>query len=220
MPGHGLSSGEPVETVEIGAGWLLQFVDVLELEVFVLIGHSLGALMSLELAARVSGRVLKLALLGVTSKVPVHRELLDAADVDEPLAVELITGWALGKRAHRGGNIASGIWMMGGCNRLLGHARPGILSTDLGAANSYTNGLKAAAQIKCPTLLLLGIADRMTPPKGALKLQETILNCRTELLADVGHMMMIEEPRKTLKVLKEFLGGDPLKRISALPAQN
>jgi pimeloyl-ACP methyl ester carboxylesterase len=54
-------------------------------------------------------------------------------------------------------------------------------------------------------MLLLGASDKMTPVKGAQKLQEAVTNCRIKILPGVGHMMMIEEPRQTLNSIADFL---------------
>lgn len=206
LPGHGKSAGTPSVTVGAGADWLMAVLDKLAIDQAALIGHSLGALIALDAAGRYGERVSNLALLGVTPKMPVHQDLLDAAAANEPIAGQLIVGWGFGKLAHRGGNIAPGMWMMGGGGRLIEHAAPGVLSADLSAANAYGEGLAAAAKVDCPTLLLLGAADRMTPAKGAKALQETIADCRTTVLPGAGHMMMIEAPRDTLRSLVDFLG--------------
>lgn len=208
LPGHGKSEGAPLSSVGAGADWLVGLMDGLGLERASLVGHSLGALIALDAAGRYPDRIAKLALLGVTPKMPVHQDLLDAAAANQPVAGQLIVGWGFGKRAHRGGNIAPGMWMMGGGGRLLEHARPGVLAADLTAANAYAGGLEAAGRVTCPTLLLLGAADRMTPVKGARALQEGIADCRTVVLPGAGHMMMIEAPRETLKALTGFLGAD------------
>ena len=205
LPGHGTSEGRALESVRAGADWVVSLLDAIGLPKATLVGHSLGALISLEVAGRYAERVDKLALLGVSPAMPVHQDLLDAASANEPIAGELIVGWGFGKQAHRGGNIAPGIWMMGGGNRLLQRSRPGVLGVDLAAANAYENGMGAAKAVRCPTLLLLGGVDRMTPAKSAAALQETIADCRTEILPDAGHMMMVEAPRVTLRTLIDFL---------------
>ncbi|MEC8138045.1 MAG: alpha/beta hydrolase, partial [Pseudomonadota bacterium] len=61
--------------------------------------------------------------------------------------------------------------------------------------------------VQCSVLLLLGAADKMTPVKGARKLQDTIADCRTTVLPGAGHMMMVEAPRETLKAIADFLGA-------------
>lgn len=205
LPGHGRSGGAALASVAALADWIARLLDTAKIDRAALVGHSMGALTALEAAARHPGRVPALALLGVTPKMPVHDDLLTAARGGDPIAVELITGWGFGKRAHKGGNIAPGIWLMGGGGRLLEHGRPGVLATDLAACNAYDGGLAAAGKVVCPTLLLLGGADRMTPARGAAPLQDAIADCRTVVLPEAGHMMMVEAPRATLKALADFL---------------
>ena len=205
LPGHGRSSGTAHASVSTSADWLINFLDAAELETVALVGHSLGALISLDVAGRYGDRVSRAALLGVTPKMPVHQALLDAAAENCRLASQFIVGWGFSKKAHRGGNISSGLWMMEGGRRLLEQTSPGVLAADLRAANGYNDGLKVANKVKCPVMLLLGASDKMTPVKGAQKLQEAVMNCRIKILPGVGHMMMIEEPRQTLNSIADFL---------------
>ena len=207
LPGHGMSMGLPLESVGSAADWLIALLDTIGLKRAALVGHSLGALIALDVAGRYGHRVEKLALLGVTPKMPVHQDLLEAAKANEPLASDFIVDWGFSKQAHLGGNIAPGLWMMGGGCRLLERAKPGVLGIDLAAANAYEDGLAAGRLVRCPTLLLLGAADRMTPVKGAAALQEGIANCCTVVVPYVGHMMMIEAPRAIVRALTEFLGN-------------
>ena len=59
--------------------------------------------------------------------------------------------------------------------------------------------------MRCPTLVLAGAADRMTPARQAAKLAETIKGAQLVTLPDCGHMMMVEKPDATLDALAEFL---------------
>jgi pimeloyl-ACP methyl ester carboxylesterase len=51
---------------------------------------------------------------------------------------------------------------------------------------------------------LLGSDDKMTPPKGTQKMADTIKDCRTIILKEAGHMMMMEQPDQTLDALSTF----------------
>ena len=46
------------------------------------------------------------------------------------------------------------------------------LAVDLRACNDYKNGLKAAANINCPTLCILGDKDKMVPLDKGKKMAE------------------------------------------------
>ncbi len=167
----------------------------------------MGALTALECAASLGNRLRALALLAVAPAMPVHPDLLAAAAANDPLAFELMTSWGHGRIGHRGGNRAPGLWLLGGGERLLQRVPPGALSCSLVACNAYpeARGLEVAAQIACPSLVLLGAQDRMTPAKAGHKLAAVMPGARVVEFADCGHMMMAEKPDETLDLLKEVL---------------
>lgn len=206
LPGHGSSEGSPVESVEALGDWIGEAINAAGVASAALVGHSMGALAVLEAAARYPEKVDKLALLGVAAKMPVHPELLDAANANDHKAIELIAGWGHGPRAHRGGNIASGVWLMQAGTRLLERAAPGVLGNDLAASDAYKSATAAAEKVQCPTLLLLGGQDKMTPVKAATPLRDAISDSSQVVLPDAGHMMMVEAPGATLDALINFLG--------------
>ena len=205
LPGHGRSEGPAPASIEGYATWIAALIDAAGAERAALVGHSMGALIALETAAREPRKVRVLALLGVAAKMPVHPGLLAAAEVNDPAAFELVTSWGYGKSAHLGGNRAPGLWMLGGGKRLLERSAPGVLANDFRACDAYKTSADAAARVACPTLFVLGAADRMTPPKAAAPLANAIRGAMTFVLPTAGQMMMIEEPDVTLDALREFL---------------
>lgn len=208
LPGHGASSGEPVRDVGALGEWIVSMMDSLGLDTASLIGHSMGALGVLEAASRHPQRVNSLALLGVAARMPVHPELLEAAAANDHKAIEMIADWGHGARAHRGGNIAHGVWLLQVGMRLLERVRPGVLANDLKASDAYRDALAAAEKVQCPTLCLLGGQDRMTPVKAAAPLVDCLKDVTQIVLPDAGHMMMVETPGATLDALIEFLDGN------------
>jgi pimeloyl-ACP methyl ester carboxylesterase len=103
-----------------------------------------------------------------------------------------------------GGNIAPGVWMLGSAERLLEKAAPGVLYADLAACNEYRTGAEAAAKVICPTTLILGERDVMTPVKGGLTLASLIAGAKTSVLKSAGHMLMSERPDEVLDALTSF----------------
>jgi pimeloyl-ACP methyl ester carboxylesterase len=172
-----------------------------------LVGHSMGALICLETAARHRRRIDGLALLGAAPAMPVHPALLAAAARPEPLAAELICDWGFGPAGHFGGHRAPGSWMMGHALRLLQRAAGPLLHTDLAACNAYEGAPAAAAKIRCPTLVLAGTRDRMTPARQAARLAAAIKGAACVTLPGAGHMMMVEQPDATLDALVGFVGS-------------
>ena len=205
LPGHGRSAGELLVSIAALADWLGKLIEALRVPAVHLVGHSMGALIGLEFAARHPKTVARLALLGAAPRMPVHPALLEAAARPELLAPELICDWGFGPAGHFGGHKAPGSWM-------LGHALscspdpPGRACTPISRpATTTRTGLGRRRRVRCPTLVIAGGADRMTPARHAAKLAETIKGARLVVLPDCGHMMMVEQPDATLDALVAFL---------------
>ncbi len=207
LPGHGRSEGPPLASIPALADWLGRFLAAAGVGEVSIAGHSMGALAALECAASLGGRLRALALLGVAPSMPVHPDLLAAAEAGDHLAFDLVTSWAHGATGHLGGNRAPGLWLMGGGERLLERAAPGVLHADLAACNAYdkAHGLEAAAKVACPCLVLLGADDRMTPARAGRKMAEAIPGATLTVIPGCGHMMMLEKPDETLDALKAVL---------------
>ena len=205
LPGHGRSEGTPLDSIPALADWVARLIEAAGLSEAALVGHSMGALVALDCAARHGDAVRALALLGAAPAMPVHPELLGAAEANQHLAVDLVTSWGHGPTGHLGGSLAPGLWLLGGGERLLETAEPGVLFIDLRACAEYQGGLETAAAVGCPALLVIGAQDRMTPAKAGRKLAEAIPGARVETIAGCGHMMMAEKPDETLDALKSAL---------------
>lgn len=206
LPGHGRSEGAARPSIAALADWVVALLDAAGLARATLVGHSMGALVALDCAARHGERVEGIALLGVAPRMPVHPDLLAAAAANDPLAYELICDWGHGRAGHYGGNRAPGLWVLGGAERLLERVRPGVLSADLEACNAYGEAEALAPRVACPALLLLGEQDRMTPARAGRKLAALIPAAQVAALPGAGHMMMVEQPDETLDALKAGLG--------------
>lgn len=204
LPGHGGSKGKPLGAIGRMADWLWDVIKALDVTPVHLVGHSMGALVVLEVAARHRKRVAGIALLGAAPRMPVHPALLEAAGKRKPLAPELICDWGFGPAGHFGGHKAPGSWMLGHALRLLGDSAGPRLRTDLAACNDYQGGPDAAARVRCPTLVVAGAADRMAPAGQGAKLAAAIRQAELVTIPDCGHMMMVERPDATLDALGAF----------------
>ena len=167
LPAHGRSSGTPLPTIADMADWTAALLDAAHAPKAKLVGHSMGSLIALETSARHPDKVSGLSLIGTAAAMTVGPDLLKAAEVNNPDAIDMVSIWGLGFKAELGGSLAPGLWMHQGAQRVLQQTRPGVLYSDLNACNSYQNALTAAAQVKVPATFILGERDMMTPPRPA-----------------------------------------------------
>jgi pimeloyl-ACP methyl ester carboxylesterase len=151
-----------------------------------------------------------LALCGVAAKMPVHPKLLQAAMENPGDAARMIASWGHGGPAHIGGNPAHGISAVLTAIRLIERTKPDVLHADLAACDAYRGALDAAGKVACPTALILGRQDKMTPVKAAQPLIDALVNAEATILPASGHMMMAEAPNEVREALVALL-----KRLGA-----
>jgi pimeloyl-ACP methyl ester carboxylesterase len=215
LPGHGRSDGPPRADIAAMADWVLAVASAAGAGSTALVGHSMGALVALEAAARQPDRVSSLVLVGSAAVMPVHPDLLAAAKANDHVAIDMVNLWGYGYAAGIGGSAAPGVWMLGAGERILERARPGVLYGDLAACNGYADGLKSAAQVRGPTLLVSGTKDQMTPLKSARTLAAAIAGARLVALEGAGHMLLAERPDELMAALQTHLCVDPGRGLAA-----
>ena len=145
-----------------------------------------------------------MVILGGALGIPVNSALLDPAAADDHLAFDLLNVWGYGRRAQLGVHRMPGLWMMRGGLRVMERAAKGVLHADLAATNAY-DGRAAAAAVTCPTLVVIGEKDLMTPAKAGRALTAAISNARHVMFPGLGHIMLEEDPDATLDALRDFL---------------
>jgi pimeloyl-ACP methyl ester carboxylesterase len=205
LPGHGRSDGPPLESVEALAEWVVAVLDAAGARNATLVGHSMGSLIALEATGCASERIAAIALVGSAFPMRVADPLLNATRDDEPLAQDMVNIWSHSTYAAKPSNPGPGFWIIGENLRLMQRIQPGVMHVDFRACNAYTGGAARAAEVRCPTLFILGDRDMMTPPKAARDLQAAIPHQHTVLVKASGHNLMAEQPDAVLDALKAFL---------------
>ena len=61
--------------------------------------------------------------------------------------------------------------------------------------------------IRCPTLVIVGDGDMMTPPERAEEIANAIPRARLSVIRDSGHMSTLEQPAAVTKSMVEFLAA-------------
>ena len=205
LPGHGQSRGDPLRSIEALADWIIALLDATGVENAVLVGHSMGSLIALEAAARHPLRVSRLALLGASAPMPVSDALLGMAQKNPDSACRMITKYSHTPQFYLTGSGGHGVWGPGATLAIMRRSPPGALAIDLDNCNRYQHGLQAAADVACPTLLVLARRDRMTPARNVQPLQAALRKVTRTEIPDCGHAMMNEQPERIVEALQRFL---------------
>lgn len=207
LPGHGETVGDPLPSVEANAEWLVETVAGLDVGPVHLGGHSLGSFIALHAAADHPELLRSLLLFGTAAGMPVHPKLLEAAEANDPLAGQLMSGWAFSNGSKIGAHPNPGSSMVGGTQALIERADPNVLANDLRASSGYAGALDAAARVTTPTTLILGSEDKMTPVRAAQELIDAFSHVTPTVvvLPGMGHMMTFEAPSEVRKVLATAL---------------
>ncbi len=212
LPGHGRSDPPALESVEAIAQHIAAALEPLASPRLLLAGHSMGSLIALEVARRLSARVAGVALAATAAPMRVSEALLAATRDDPAGAMQMINVWshspAIAPFAARPSNPGPGFNIVWQNLRLMQHIAavngPQVLPTDFAACNAYEAAIDAARQLQCPALLILGGRDQMTPPRAAKSLIEACADRTVVTLPNTGHAMMSENPDGVRRALAEF----------------
>lgn len=204
LPGHGRSAGKPLNKIEALSDWLEKVFEALSLERAIVAGHSMGALIAYDFAARHKQRCQGAVLLGFCLPMPVNRALLDLSEANDHRAFEMIVDFGFAASSKIGAAQSPGLWMTQGGMRLMEHSNDGALFSDFTACNAYTPPDNLAGDIDCPVLFIAGNEDKMTPARGLDAWTDKIRNSDVETIDHCGHMMTMEKPNHVIRALKRF----------------
>jgi len=206
LPGHGLSPGRLLPTIEAMADWLNEIIALSVGAAFHIVGHSMGALISLQAAAgfhHEKAPLRSLSLVGFSYPMAVTPRLLDAAQNDPGQAYAMMTQWS--HTSKIGGEPNPGFWSPGMQMSMMENSDREAVYVDLNACNNYTGGEASLGKVDCPTLFISGKLDKMAPARLALAHAENNDLAEIALIPDGGHSIMSEQPDGVLDALKKFI---------------
>jgi pimeloyl-ACP methyl ester carboxylesterase len=173
---------------------------------FALVGHSMGGYIALEIMRQAPARVARLALLDT------------AARADTPEQTERRRGLIALAEGGRFGEIADLLFPVlvhpsrRNDRELLERSRE--MAEDTGAEAfvrqqkaiiSRPDSRPSLGAIRCPTLVLVGDSDQLTPPERAEEIAAGIQGSRLVIVAECGHMSALEQPAAVTRALTQWL---------------
>jgi pimeloyl-ACP methyl ester carboxylesterase len=175
---------------------------------FALVGLSMGGYISFEIMRQAPRRIVRLALLDTAAR-PDTVEVSAARRAQVELAnrggfEEVID--ALYPRLVHASRTADGV--LRELNRQMGREVGVAGYCRQQAANiARPDSRPGLAAIRCPTLVLVGDADQLTPPDRAAEIANGITGARLVTVAGCGHLSALEEPDAVNAALLALLQG-------------
>lgn len=176
----------------------------------VLVGASMGGRIALQAALQAPQRVRGLALLGSTAR----------ADTEELRALrsEAVLRFEAGEMEML---IDANTWFVfhrsaWDDDALLERYRAMVRRAGVAQLVRQNRAMMAApdlrprlAGLRCPTLVVCGEGDGVTPPDCSREIAAAVPGAQLELLADCGHMLTMEKPAQVNRLLAGWLASLP-----------
>jgi 3-oxoadipate enol-lactonase len=183
---------------------LLKVCDSLGIQRVHVAGHSFGTIIGLHLAAQHPSLVRSLTLFGAMAQpVPAQRENMKARAV-------AVREQGLFETAQGISDVALSASTKHSQPVTVAYVRESVLSQD---AEGFAKNCVALAEaqsanlqlVSCPTLIINGDEDVVTPLSGARWLADHLSSARVEVLSRCGHWPMLERAAECQRFMREFV---------------
>jgi pimeloyl-ACP methyl ester carboxylesterase len=198
LPGHGRSEGTGRGSIAAYRDFLLTFLDALGLERVIAVGHSMGGAICLDFVLHYPDRLAGLILVGSGARLRVAPAILTGILSDFEATVDLVCDYAYGPSA------SEQLKRLG--RRRLLETSPEVLHDDYAACDAF-DVMERLGEVRCPTLIIGGTADRLTPPKYSIYLRDHIPAAELVLVDAAGHMVMLEKPEVVARAVSKFIAS-------------
>lgn len=201
LPGHSLSEGAPLSSIEAMGKWLVDALNSVNADPVHLVGHSMGFLIALEAANLLKNRIKTLTAVASAESIPVNEDLITTAESSAAAAADLMLKWGFGSITQLGVSAVPGMQPIAIGRQIMSN---NPLAIDLKACRDYANGSTMVKKVCCPSHVVLASDDKMTPCNLGLELA-THLNAKVSQIDNSGHMLPLESPKRALDTIKSFI---------------
>jgi len=200
LPGHGKSGGLGKCSIHDYVGNVLDVMDALNLYKVIIVGHSMGGGIALNMTLDHSERVLGLGLIATDARLRVSQIILDGLSHPHTSTrtIQTIVDWSFGSQEDETQKKLAA--------RLLEETRPSVLRDDFVACNDFDVS-ERLPDIDKPTLIICGTEDRMTPLRSSEYMAGKIPGAALQTIDLAGHMVMLEQPRRVASILNVFINS-------------
>ena len=204
LPGHGRSAAGAGLDVESVAGDLAELLDARQIGAVILVGHSMGAMVAIALAARLGPRA--------TALVTISASVAPGSLLDDPLAASIL---ALADPIDPAEPFFD-LWHA--CSQpvdalFLSHARqeaaaiPAAVWHRILKNFGVTDLRDTAARISVPVLCIAGGEDMLFDAGHRAAVEAAMPMATARLLAGQGHNPHWEDAAGTARLIRDFIGS-------------
>lgn len=172
---------------------------------FVLAGMSMGGYVAFEILRRAPGRVQGLVLMSTSARpdtreaTAAREELIALSAKDFAAVIEKL----LARMAHP--DDANTPEVGGVFQQMAAGLGREVFVRQQRAIAARPDSRPTLATIRCPTLVLCGRDDVVTPPDVNREIADGIAGARFEMFDDCGHLLPLEQSERLTQVLREWL---------------
>jgi pimeloyl-ACP methyl ester carboxylesterase len=173
---------------------------------FALVGFSLGGYIALEIMRQAAERVERLVLADTSARadtpeqIESRRERLKMAR-EGCFSESIARQYPLSTHPSRHNDEK----LRDAYFRMADECGPDVFIRHLNAAISRPDSRGDLSRIGCPTLVIVGDSDGVTPPALAREMSDGIPGARLKIISEAGHLTPLERPEALTQALLEFI---------------
>ena len=197
LPGH--PEGDAFNEVNDISQWLISYIEDRNLSDLVLVGHSLGSAVAMQVALSGKANIKALVLIGAGARLKVMPQLLVSL-------TELV---------RKNGDIPEYLLsanhkipepLRGKINSSIIENGAEVMLKDFIACDNF-DVMKHLSEIKIPVQIIVGDKDQMTPLKYASFLKDSLPQSELSVIKDGTHMVFAEQADLVNRKIKNFLAN-------------
>lgn len=202
----GEASGPPATSMDDHADDVLALMRALGIERAVVGGLSMGGYITFALHRRASQRIRALVLADTRAEADTEQARANrltmqqtARESGPPAIADAMLPKLLGPSARTSADLPARVRAL-----IQANGAPAIIDA-IEALKTRPDSTPTLATIGCPTLILVGADDELTPPAAAETMQRGIAGSTLQVIPASGHLANLEQPEAFRAALQAFL---------------